>query len=246
MKIGLGYQNLKRLKKATTTQPKIYNANSLNNNKLKIDLPAYEETLEDTKESKLKMKDKMIPLDYTTLNKLYVSFVPQTEISAEQTYLSPPSTSNTRYNKTPYELINGRNLIFQYFYVFGCLCYPTNDHDNLGKMKPKADIGIFIGYSESSRGFQIYNHRTRKIMKTIHVKFDELTAMASECNNSGSEYYETRTPEVSNSFVANTLNNKDTPSSSSIIVEEHEGPQLVSSSEEPIANEPTTPVSNNN
>nr|GEV08012.1 retrovirus-related Pol polyprotein from transposon TNT 1-94 [Tanacetum cinerariifolium] len=152
----------------------------------------------------------------------------------------------TRYNKTPYELINGRNLIFQYFYVFGCLCYPTNDHDNLGKMKPKADIGIFIGYSESSRGFQIYNHRTRKIMKTIHVKFDELTAMASECNNSGSEYYETRTPEVSNSFVANTLNNKDTPSSSSIIVEEHEGPQLVSSSEEPIANEPTTPVSNNN
>ncbi|GJR76489.1 retrovirus-related pol polyprotein from transposon TNT 1-94 [Tanacetum coccineum] len=53
------------------------------------------------------------------------------------------------------------------------------------KMKPKADIGIFIGYSESSRGFQIYNRRTRKIMETIHVKFDELTAMASECNNSG-------------------------------------------------------------
>nr|GEX06016.1 retrovirus-related Pol polyprotein from transposon TNT 1-94 [Tanacetum cinerariifolium] len=50
-------------------------------------------------------------------------------------------------------------------------------------MKPKADIGIFIGYSESSRGFCIYNCRTKKIMETIHVKFDELTAMASECNN---------------------------------------------------------------
>ncbi|GKD22907.1 retrovirus-related pol polyprotein from transposon TNT 1-94, partial [Tanacetum coccineum] len=31
--------------------------------------------------------------------------------------------------------------------------------------------------------FHIYNRRTKKIMEKIHVKFDELTAMASECNN---------------------------------------------------------------
>ncbi|GJY16598.1 retrovirus-related pol polyprotein from transposon TNT 1-94 [Tanacetum coccineum] len=67
--------------------------------------------------------------------------------------------------------------------MFGSLCYPTNDRNGLGKMKPKADIGIFIGYSESSRGFCIYNRRTKKIMETIHVKFDELTTMDSECNN---------------------------------------------------------------
>nr|GEX33839.1 retrovirus-related Pol polyprotein from transposon TNT 1-94 [Tanacetum cinerariifolium] len=65
------------------------------------------------------------------------------------------------------------------------LCYPTNNHDDLGKMKPKAEIGIFIGYSESSRGFQIYNCRTKKILETIHVKFDELTTIASKCNNLG-------------------------------------------------------------
>ncbi|GKC99211.1 hypothetical protein Tco_1169486 [Tanacetum coccineum] len=69
--------------------------------------------------------------------------------------------------------------------IFNVQCYPTNYHDDLRKMKPKADIGIFIGYSESSRGFRIYNHRTRKIMEIIYVKFDELTEMASECNNSG-------------------------------------------------------------
>nr|GEU89922.1 hypothetical protein [Tanacetum cinerariifolium] len=51
------------------------------------------------------------------------------------------------------------------------------------KMKPKADIGIFVGYFESSRGFRIYNRRTKKIMEMIHVKFDELTAMASEYKN---------------------------------------------------------------
>ncbi|GKD35008.1 retrovirus-related pol polyprotein from transposon TNT 1-94, partial [Tanacetum coccineum] len=66
---------------------------------------------------------------------------------------------------------------------FGSLCYPTYDRDDLGKMKPKADIGIFIGYSESSRGFRIYNRQTKKIMETFHIKFDELTTMASECNN---------------------------------------------------------------
>nr|GEY23417.1 Gag-Pol polyprotein [Tanacetum cinerariifolium] len=136
-------------------------------------------------------------------------------------------------------------------------------------MKPKADIGIFIGYSESSRGFRFYNRITRKIMETIHVKLDEITAMDSERNNSGpslnclnfqdssedldnlfcplyEEYYKTRISKVSINSVANTLNNKDTPSSSSIIVEEYEAPQLVFSSEEPLANEPTTSFWNDN
>nr|GEV91771.1 retrotransposon protein, putative, Ty1-copia subclass [Tanacetum cinerariifolium] len=52
-------------------------------------------------------------------------------------------------------------------------------HD-LGKMKPKADIVIFIGYLETSREFRIYNRQTKKIIETIHVKFDELTTMAFE------------------------------------------------------------------
>ncbi|GJS64978.1 integrase, catalytic region, zinc finger, CCHC-type containing protein [Tanacetum coccineum] len=77
--------------------------------------------------------------------------------------------------------INGkRKPNVEYFHMFGSLYYPTKERDDLGKMKPKADIGIFIGYSETSRGFRIYNRHTKKIMETIHVKFDELIAMASE------------------------------------------------------------------
>ncbi|GJZ71906.1 hypothetical protein Tco_0635757, partial [Tanacetum coccineum] len=30
--------------------------------------------------------------------------------------------------------------------VFGAICYPTNDSENLGKLQPKADIGIFSVY----------------------------------------------------------------------------------------------------
>ncbi|GJT71675.1 integrase, catalytic region, zinc finger, CCHC-type containing protein [Tanacetum coccineum] len=156
------------------------------------------------------------------------------------------SLVHIRYNKTPYELIKGRKPNVQYFHVFGFLCYPINDHDDLGKMKPKADIGIFIGYSESSRGFCIYNHQTKKIMETIHVTFDELATMASECNNSGPKYYATSTPKVSANSVVNTLDNEDTPSSFLIVVKENEAHQVVTSSNEPVVNEPTTPVSNEN
>ncbi|GJU46004.1 retrovirus-related pol polyprotein from transposon TNT 1-94 [Tanacetum coccineum] len=57
------------------------------------------------------------------------------------------SIVHTRYNKTPYELIRERKPNIQYFHVFGSLCYRTNDRDDLEKMKLKADIGIFVGYS---------------------------------------------------------------------------------------------------
>nr|GEY88496.1 hypothetical protein [Tanacetum cinerariifolium] len=53
------------------------------------------------------------------------------------------SIVHTRYSKTLYELIQGRKPNIQYFYVFGSLCYPTNDRDDLGKMKPKADIEYY-------------------------------------------------------------------------------------------------------
>ncbi|GJT39961.1 retrovirus-related pol polyprotein from transposon TNT 1-94 [Tanacetum coccineum] len=95
-------------------------------------------------------------------------------------FLRPEKDEAPEMTETPYELLRDRKPNVQYFYVFGSLCYPTNDREDLRKMKPKADIGIFIGYSETSRGFQIDNSRTRKIMETIHIKLDELTAMASE------------------------------------------------------------------
>ncbi|GJT23019.1 retrovirus-related pol polyprotein from transposon TNT 1-94 [Tanacetum coccineum] len=72
-----------------------------------------------------------------------------------------------------------------YLHVFGALFYPTNDSEDLGKLKPKADIGIFVGHALAKKAFQIYNKRTRLIIKTIHVDFDELTTMASEQFSSG-------------------------------------------------------------
>nr|GEV99827.1 retrovirus-related Pol polyprotein from transposon TNT 1-94 [Tanacetum cinerariifolium] len=36
--------------------------------------------------------------------------------------------------------------------VFGALCYPTNDNEDLGKLQPTTDIGIFVGYAPSRKG----------------------------------------------------------------------------------------------
>nr|GEW03243.1 Gag-Pol polyprotein [Tanacetum cinerariifolium] len=52
--------------------------------------------------------------------------------------------------------------------------------EDLGKLRAKADIGIFIGYTPKKKAYRIYNRRTRKIIKIIHVDFDKLTAMDSE------------------------------------------------------------------
>nr|GFA31046.1 hypothetical protein [Tanacetum cinerariifolium] len=89
-----------------------------------------------------------------------------------------------QHGKTPYELLHSKLLDLSFFYVFGALCYPTNDSENLGKLQPKADIGIFIGYAPTKKAFRIYNRRSRRIVETIHVDFDELTAMASEQSSS--------------------------------------------------------------
>ncbi|GKC68030.1 retrovirus-related pol polyprotein from transposon TNT 1-94, partial [Tanacetum coccineum] len=51
------------------------------------------------------------------------------------------------HNKTPYELLHDRKPDLSYLHVFGALCYPTNDGEDLGKLKPKADIGIFVSYA---------------------------------------------------------------------------------------------------
>nr|GEV14034.1 integrase, catalytic region, zinc finger, CCHC-type, peptidase aspartic, catalytic [Tanacetum cinerariifolium] len=54
------------------------------------------------------------------------------------------------------------------------------DGENLDKMKEKGDECIFVGYSNQSRAYRVFNKRTRVIMQSIHVNFDELSRMASD------------------------------------------------------------------
>ncbi|GJZ53583.1 hypothetical protein Tco_0608468 [Tanacetum coccineum] len=72
LKAGLGFENSERLKKAIEAQPNMYDGEKLKSNKLKFNLPDYEETLEDIEK----------------------------KIFVEQTYFLSPSTSNVSFESS--------------------------------------------------------------------------------------------------------------------------------------------------
>nr|GEU34747.1 retrovirus-related Pol polyprotein from transposon TNT 1-94 [Tanacetum cinerariifolium] len=70
------------------------------------------------------------------------------------------SIIHKRFDKTSYELINKRKPNIKFFRVFGCRCYLLNDYEDVGKLKSKGNIRVFVGYSKESVAFKIYNKRT--------------------------------------------------------------------------------------
>nr|GFA66651.1 retrovirus-related Pol polyprotein from transposon TNT 1-94 [Tanacetum cinerariifolium] len=81
------------------------------------------------------------------------------EAVATACYTQNRSIVRLRHGKTPYELLHNKLPDLSFLYVFGALWYPTNNCENLGKLQPKADIGIFIGYAPTKKAFRIYNRR---------------------------------------------------------------------------------------
>nr|GEZ42158.1 hypothetical protein [Tanacetum cinerariifolium] len=107
------------------------------------------------------------------------------------------SIIHRRFNKTPYELINGKKPDISFLHVFGALCYPKNDREDIGKRGAKGDIGFFIGYSADSCAYRVYNRRAKKIMETMNVSFDELSAMAFEQRSSKPELQSMTSGQIS-------------------------------------------------
>nr|GEZ79942.1 retrovirus-related Pol polyprotein from transposon TNT 1-94 [Tanacetum cinerariifolium] len=98
------------------------------------------------------------------------------EAVASACFTQNRSIIRLRHGKIPYEILHYKLSDLSYFHVFGALCYPTNDSENLGKLQPKADIAI-------------------------HVDFDELTAMASEQSSPGPALYEMTPATISSGLV---------------------------------------------
>ncbi|KAH9743236.1 hypothetical protein KPL70_003240 [Citrus sinensis] len=88
--------------------------------------------------------------------------------------------SRPNLNKTPYELWKDRKPNIGYFKVFGYKCFVLNTKDNLGKFDPKSDVGIILGYSNSSKAYRVYNKRTLVVEESMHVTFDESNTSSTE------------------------------------------------------------------
>nr|GEZ58897.1 retrovirus-related Pol polyprotein from transposon TNT 1-94 [Tanacetum cinerariifolium] len=129
-------------------------------------------------------------LNFDTINDLARNDL--AEAIATACFTQNRSIIHRRFNKTPYELINGKKPDISFLHVFGALCYPKNDCEDIGKLGAKdigklgakGDIGFFIGYSADSCAYRVYNRRKKKIMETMNVSFDEISAMAFEQRSS--------------------------------------------------------------
>ncbi|GKB20475.1 putative ribonuclease H-like domain-containing protein [Tanacetum coccineum] len=74
------------------------------------------------------------------------------------------------------------------------------------KLQPTADIRIFVGYAPSREGYRIYNKRTRRIMKTIHIQFDELSELMAPVQLSKGPVPTFLTPvQISSGLVPNPV-----------------------------------------
>ncbi|GJZ51556.1 retrovirus-related pol polyprotein from transposon TNT 1-94 [Tanacetum coccineum] len=105
-------------------------------------------------------------------------FIPLAEAIATACYTQNRSIIIPTHEKTAYHIINDRKPSIKHLHIFGCTCYLTRDGENLDKMKEKGDPCILVGYSTQSKGYRIYNKRTRLIVESIHLRFDEIKEMS--------------------------------------------------------------------
>ncbi|KAI3669130.1 hypothetical protein L6452_40354 [Arctium lappa] len=89
-----------------------------------------------------------------------------------------------RFDKTAYELINNRKPNIKFLRVFGCRCYILRERQGLSKFDKKADEGYLVGYSLTSKAYRIYIIRTKTIVESMNVSFDENSTRTSGHNGS--------------------------------------------------------------
>jgi len=76
--------------------------------------------------------------------------------------------------KTPYELLRGRKPNIAHLRCFGSKCFVHNNgKTNLSKFDPRSDEAVFVGYSNHSKAYKVFNKRTLCIEESVHVVFDE-------------------------------------------------------------------------
>nr|GEX60919.1 retrovirus-related Pol polyprotein from transposon TNT 1-94 [Tanacetum cinerariifolium] len=76
-------------------------------------------------------------------------------------------------NKTPYEILTGKQPIISYLRPFGCHVTILNTIDQLGKFDGKSDSGFSVGYSLNSKAFRVYNLETKRVEENPYVNFLE-------------------------------------------------------------------------
>eukprot|EP00253_Pinus_taeda_P017933 PITA_17933 len=75
----------------------------------------------------------------------------------------------------------------EHFKIFGSKCYIKNIDEQLGKLEPRADQGILLGYSPHNKAYKCYNKRLRRIFDSIDVVIDENGYIPRQVNHENIE-----------------------------------------------------------
>lgn len=73
--------------------------------------------------------------------------------------------------RTPYEVWTGRKPDVSHFREFGCNAFCLNTEPGIGKFDPRGKPAIFLGYSESSKGYRMWLVEEKKILVSRDVTF---------------------------------------------------------------------------
>ena len=76
-------------------------------------------------------------------------------------------------NDTPYFRLFGTIPSLDHLKTFGCLCYVYTSKVKRSKLAPRASPCVFIGYSNTQKGYKVFNLTTKQITITRNVKFHE-------------------------------------------------------------------------
>ncbi|KAG7550979.1 GAG-pre-integrase domain [Arabidopsis thaliana x Arabidopsis arenosa] len=83
---------------------------------------------------------------------------------------------------TPQEAWNGIKPSVEHFRVWGSLAHVHIPVEKRGKLDDKSTTCIFLGFSEESKGYRLYNPKTSKIMTSKDVVFEETKSWSWEAD----------------------------------------------------------------
>ena len=105
---------------------------------------------------------------------LNVKSLPKTfwaEVIACVVFLLNRYPTKAIFGRTPEEVWSGYKPNVSFLRFFRCIAYSHITKEHIKKFDDKSDKCIFIGYSDLTKGYRLYNPETRKLIMSRDVQF---------------------------------------------------------------------------
>ena len=86
-------------------------------------------------------------------------------------YIKNMCPSNAIRNKNPYEMWHGHIPLVKHLRVFGSICYALIPKEQINKLGARSRKHIFLGYSNTSKAYCLYDEVNKKFEVSRDVIF---------------------------------------------------------------------------